>query len=163
MTKINCWHARAHENVSMWERYCPRGGVAVRSTVGRLKRALEDFRLDPRYGAEPIRIGRVKYLDYDADDFADGSMLGIFFHKRAAFEDESEVRAILSLRMAVEFGVPIPDAGVPVAVDLTELIDQVRVGPHHDPGMVERVEADLRAVGVDCEVRTTTLADPPAY
>src|SRR4051794_21617697 len=39
MTKISCWHARATENIAMWERYLQGSpGVAVASTVGALKR-----------------------------------------------------------------------------------------------------------------------------
>lgn len=163
MTKINCWHARAHENVSMWERYCPQGGVAVRSTVGRLKRALNEFRLDPEYGAERIVIGRVRYLDYETDSFVDGSMLGLFLHKRSAFEDESEIRAVLSLRFAAEYGVTIPDGGVRVGVDLPDLIDEVRVGPYEDNEAVVRVRSQLHAIGLKCEVRPSELSDRPTY
>jgi hypothetical protein len=61
LTKISCWHAREHENIAMWERYLPsqEAGVAIRSSVGRLKRSLREFRLAPQYGEEKIYIGQI--------------------------------------------------------------------------------------------------------
>lgn len=162
MTKINCWHAMPHENAAMWERYCSTG-VAVASTVGSLKRTLHEFRLKPECGAESIYVGRVRYLDYAAEDMMDRTMLGIFLHKRVEYRDENEVRALLSLRMAQEFGVPIPDSGVHVRVDLAELIDEVRLWPAATMYEVAAVSDEIRQAGVDCPVSRSTLGNAPTY
>jgi len=165
LTKINCWHAAEHENVAMWERYLPKGtcGVAVRSTVGSLRSALLPFRLDPAYGEEGIVVRRVHYLDYSKDDFEDRSMEAPFFYKRIEFRDEQEVRAVLSLRMAEEFGVPIPEQGVFVGVDPQQLIDEVRVSPACTTADVEGVKEMLEATGVFCPVAPSALSRRPAY
>lgn len=162
MTKISCWHAMPHENVAMWERYSSTG-VAVGSTVASLKRSLHEFRLEPEYGTEPIYVGRVRYLDYGVEDMSDSTMLGIFLHKRIEYRDESEVRALLSLRTAQEFGVPIPDSGVRVRIDLTELINEVRLWPGATAKEVAALSAEVREAGVDCPVSRSTLGKAPTY
>ncbi len=165
MTKISCWHARAHENVAMWERYRPATGcgVAVASTVGALKRSLREFRLQPSYGAELVSIGTVRYIDYATEAMTNSSMLGIFLHKRVEYQDETEVRALLSLRMAVEFGVEIPDDGVTISVDPRELIDEVRVSPNATPAEVEELAEAARTADIDCRVSRSTLCSEPTY
>jgi hypothetical protein len=164
-TKISCWHAAEHENAAMWERYLPKGacGVAVRSTVGSLKSALLPFRLDPSYGEEGIPVRRVRYLDYSEAEFEDRSMEAPFFYKRIEFRDEQEVRAVLSLRMAEEFGVPVPAEGVFVGVDPRELIDEVRVSAECTTAEAEHVKELLEASGVTCRVAPSTLSRRPVY
>jgi hypothetical protein len=165
MTKMSCWHARRHENVAMWERYRPATGcgVAIASTVGSLKRSLHEFRLKPSYGSERIVVGGVRYIDYANEEMTDGSMLGIFLHKRIEYQDEQEVRALLSLRMASEYGVEIPDDGVTVSVDAGELIDEVRVCPDATRTDVEELEMALRQANLDCSVSRSTLGRGPTY
>lgn len=165
MTKINCWHARPHENVAMWERYrrstdC---GVVVASTVGALKQSLHEFRLKPEYGHETISVGRVRYIDYAADEMVDRSMLGIFLHKRIEYQDETEIRALLSLRMAAEFAVPIPYDGVTVSVDPVKLISEVRACPAATPDEVAMLVEATRAAGLQSPVTRSTLGSAPAY
>lgn len=165
LTKINCWNASEHENVAMWERYLPKGtcGVAVQSTVESLRSALRPFRLSPRYGEEGIVVRRVRYLDYSKDDFEDRSMEAPFFYKRIEFRDEQEVRAVLSLRVAEEFGVPVPELGVVVGVDPQQLIEEVRVSPACTTADVERIKEMMKAKGVVCPVTPSTLSRRPAY
>lgn len=164
MTKISCWHALHHENAAMWDRYLGQNaGVAIRSTVGSLKRALRDFRLRPEYGAEPIVVAKVRYIDYATEEMTDDSMLGIFLHKRLEFCYEREVRALLSLRVAVEFGISIPNGGLVVAVDHAELIDEVRLWRAAADEDIAMVRALVHRAGVSCPVGRSTLARAPRY
>lgn len=111
LTKISCWHASSHENTAMWERYGRESAVAVASSVDSLKRALHEFRLKPEYGEEKIRVGFVHYIDYASQIMSQTSMEAQFMYKRIEYRDEREVRALLSLRMAEEFGVSVPEHG----------------------------------------------------
>jgi hypothetical protein len=165
MTKISCWHAREHENAAMWERYRSRAepAVAIVSNVGSLKRALHEYRLQPNYGAEEIRVGAVRYIDYERDEMGDTSMLGIFLHKRREYGDEREVRALLSLRMASEFGVTIPKDGVEVCVDSAKLIHEVRAAPTASDTDIGGLAAIAHGAGVSCPVSRSTLAVSPRY
>jgi hypothetical protein len=165
LTKVNCWHAATSENVAMWERYMreKKAGVAVRSTVGALKRSLREFRLQPTYGEETIVVGRVRYIDFGAQQLIHRSMLETFFYKRIEYRDEQEIRAILSLRMAEEFGVPVPPNGVNVGVALDELLDEVRVSADAGEDVLEEVGTALRDLGLTCMVTRSTLARTPTY
>jgi hypothetical protein len=165
MTKISCWHARAHENLAMWERYRPEAGyaVAVASTVGALKSSLQPFRLQPTYGEETIRLGAVRYIDYAREEMRDRSTLGVFLHKRVEYSDEREVRALLSLTMAVEFGVVIPHDGVVVTVEPSELVHEVRVDAHATEDDVTAVVAATRDARVLGRVARSTLGAEPVY
>lgn len=165
MTKLSCWHARRHENVAMWERYRTAGrGVAVASTVGALKRSLCEFRLRPNYGVEPIVVGAVRYIDYATEEMAgESSMLDVFMHKRVEYRDETEIRALLSLRMAAEHGVEIPADGVDVSIDARELMTEVRAHPEATPTEVEALADATRRANVDCPVSRSRLGYKPTY
>jgi hypothetical protein len=165
LTKISCWHARPHENVAMWERYRPADGlaVAVTSSVGALKASLRPFRLREDYGEEAIRVGAARYIDYAHEDMADRSMEGVFLHKRVEYADEREVRALLSLRMPAEFGVPIPDKGAVVGVRPGTLIHEVRVDARAASAEVSGVVDLTRAAGVAASVTRSTLGADPVY
>jgi len=158
LTKINCWHAATHENIAMWERY--RADAVIVSTVGRLKRSLREFRLKSTFAEEKIVVGCVHYLDYSVDSMRDRTMLGVFLQKRLEYRDENEIRALLPLRQAEEFGVVVPHAGVKVEVDLRELIAEIRIRK------VEH-EAEIRAAaereGLAGTLRLSTLTNRPTY
>ncbi len=160
MTKVSCWHASTgHENVAMWDRYVPPGGsgVAVLSTARALKDALLEFRLEPEFGEETIVVGHVRYTDYATQQMKASTMTAVFMHKRIEYRDEREVRAILSLRMASEYGVPIPEEGVFVDVDLGVLIQEIRLWPGAGDADEEAVGQMTRDAGVPCEVRRSSL------
>ena len=55
-------------------------------------------------------------------------MLERFFYKHRAFESEREFRLVISLRMAEEFGVGVPEDGISVEVDLDLLINRIVLG-----------------------------------
>lgn len=130
LTKINCWHINEHESAAMWKLYLADGkGIAIQSTISRLQSALYPFHLKPEYGAETIKIGKVKYIDYKSEVMDDKSMLGRYFYKRKSFSHERELRAVISLRMAEEYGVPIPKKGINVSVDLDKLVSNIYLAP----------------------------------
>lgn len=55
---VSCWHISKHESAGMWRLYSARRGIAVQSTVGRLKAAVG--------GAGPQHsLVKVGYFDYD--------------------------------------------------------------------------------------------------
>lgn len=89
---LNCWCCRKEESVAMWTLYTqPKYGVAIRSNVGRLKKALHE-------SPEIVQLGLVQYRD-----LADQSTppldvqclppLIFLFQKRLCYEHESELRA----------------------------------------------------------------------
>lgn len=164
LTKVNSWHANSGESAAMWKLYAPQGkGLVVQSTVSRLSVAFQDFRLKPEYGSETTWLGRVRYLDYISESMVDNSMLGIFFHKRKFYEHENEVRAIVSLRLAEEFGASVPEDGILVGVDLHGLLESVHLGPTSVVDSRRYVERLLNNQGISCPVMYSDMDAEPRY
>ena len=108
------WFLKENESHSMWAEYGDKRSptsVAIQTTVGDLINSIES----PDY---QIHIGKVKYKDYDEEhiegyeDFLlrdltnPDNVLELFYapilHKRDIYEDENEVRAIISFESICE-------------------------------------------------------------
>jgi hypothetical protein len=163
LTKISCWHRADYESDAMWKLYAAtRKGVAVRTTTERLRRGLLPFRLAPQYGEEEPYWGPVRYVDLHSERLR-VSMERRFFYKHRAFEWEREFRVAISVRMAEEFGVAVPEQGIEVAFDPALLIEAVYLGP----ALTEAERTRLREVcgdaGLRCQFVTSTLLGQPRY
>ena len=108
------WFLKENESHSMWAEYGDKRSptsVAIQTTVGDLINSIES----PEY---QIHIGKVKYKDYNQEhiegyeDFLSkdltnpDNVLELFYapvlHKRDIYEDENEVRAIISFESVCE-------------------------------------------------------------
>jgi hypothetical protein len=87
---ITCWHVNEYESAAMWDLYLKTGeGIAIQSTYQRLYNCLHN-------SAEAIRLGLVRYIDYDKDGFLNaGNMVEAFIHKRKSYSHENELRAAI--------------------------------------------------------------------
>lgn len=163
LTKISCWHRAEYESDAMWKLYAAtRKGVAVRTSTERLRRALLPFRLAPHYGEEEPYWGAIRYVDLHRERLR-VSMERRFFYKHRAFESKREFRAIISVRMAQEFGVAVPEEGIEVGFDPAILIEAVFLVP----ALTEAERACLRETcvqaGLNCQFVTSTLLGQPRY
>jgi hypothetical protein len=78
---MNCWHQEDVESDYMWGNYATGlGGVAVRSTVGRVSRALHHEAAEPMAFAWPVT-----YIDHENQAVTMGHFLGPFFVKGHTF------------------------------------------------------------------------------
>jgi hypothetical protein len=165
---VNSW-CLAEESIGMWQIYGSSGhGIAVKSSVGRYKRA-ERFGVRP----EQYAFDKVKYhrdISSCPDlrfDLRVGTIpmpgpgvwekiLGLGFQKRICFSYESEWRATLYQDRQ-------PDSkGCAIDFDLKELIEEVYVGPRADSFMVDAVADLVKRFGlVDMAVRKSELLRPP--
>jgi hypothetical protein len=124
---VSCWYKNDIEPDAFWSLYSDRTtGIAVKSTVGRLKAALASSERD-------ITLGAVSYLRSDQPIYF-GGVLKQFFWKRKNFEYEQEVRAVVGLKSPTSMmqalnGVVSERGGIGVRVDLLELIDCVVISP----------------------------------
>ncbi len=108
------WFLKESESHSMWSEYGDKRSptsVAIQSTIGDLINSIED----PDY---QIHIGKVKYKDYNKEHIEGyenflskdltnpENILELFYapilHKRGIYEDENEVRAIISFESICE-------------------------------------------------------------
>ncbi|WP_149525659.1 hypothetical protein [Sphingobacterium hotanense] len=81
---IKCWHINTNESIIMWDAYSnSNGGIAIKSTVGILKRSNIDER--------PIYITKVNYID----EFVPiHNTVFPLVHERVEFSDEREFRIL---------------------------------------------------------------------
>jgi len=86
-----------------------------------------------------------------------------FFYKHRAFEWEREFRLAISVRTAEEFGVPVPEDGIEVSVDLDVLIDHIIVGPKISAPEQEQVAVLASDAGFGDRLRFSSLLGKPRY
>ncbi|MGC1781641.1 MAG: hypothetical protein WA708_03890 [Acidobacteriaceae bacterium] len=138
----SCWYAGCSELSAPWERYGGRNsGVAVRSSIGALKAALNR-------STQRIHIANVLYFDYETTAIPLGNAYLSALHKHASFMQEREVRALL-LQVGDKSKVfsPGPEQGIDVDVDIGKLIEEVRMAPKSDPWFYSLVAAVSQRYG----------------
>lgn len=163
LTKINCWHRADYESDAMWKLYAGLGkGVAICSTPERVRAAARPFRLAPEYGTEDLYGGAVEYVDLVQVRMR-SSMLERFFFKHKAFSWEREFRLAISMRIAEEFGVQVPQLGVQLSVDLHVLIERVVLGPLLDSSEIAAITAAAKTAGLADRIEKSSLLGQPRY
>jgi hypothetical protein len=163
LTKINCWHRANYESDAMWKLYAEQSkGIAICSTPDRMRTAFRPFRLVPEYGVEDLWAGQVRYADLMKVRL-NVSMLHRFFYKHKAFAWEREFRLAISVRMAEEFGVRVPELGIEVSVDLDALVERIMLGPVLSGTERDRIVQHAERVGLGDRLVVSSLLGRPRY
>ncbi|MEW1952050.1 DUF2971 domain-containing protein [Terrabacter sp. NPDC080008] len=157
---MNCWHLSDVESAAMWHLYQREGrGVAVVTDWASLTKSITSDRT--------IFGGRIKYIDYDTTLISEGNVLNAFMFKRESYAHEREVRLIAMTGIHGQVsheGVAgvIPEGPVvPVDVNLSVMIKEVRVAPDA-PDWIHGVVQDVtRRYGFDFRVSQSDLARDP--
>lgn len=164
LTKISCWHRAAYESDAMWRLYAgEHKGIAICTTPDRMHAAFKPFRLKPEYGVEDLWGGPVQYVDLTQVRMRGVAMLDRFFFKHRAFEWEREYRLAISVRMAEEFGVRVPDDGILVDVDLSVLIERIVLGSTITETERATIAQLVAAAGLSDRLELSTLLGRPRY
>lgn len=168
---VNCWHQNEVESVAMWKLYTQgRDGVAIQTTVGRLKDCLSH---EPR----TIFIAKVNYLDHETlpeEGLISHDTLIPIVVKRRSFEHESEVRLIMDRQRDVhpvavydsgqvftndqEFG---PSKGETVAVSISDLIERIVASPDYPGWAMASLQERVAAAGLEITVERSDLLRLP--
>lgn len=147
---LNCWFEGSYESIAMWKLYASgkdAKGVAIKTTVGRLKEAI----------GRDIEIGRIEYIDYSKEWPNANEAL---WRKRLSFEYEHEVR----VRVITNGGLsPTPPEFMLLPVDLDKLIESVYVSPMAEAWFKELVVDVLQKYGLNKEVFHSALDDKALY
>jgi hypothetical protein len=143
---VNCWHHNQHDSAAMWSLYSGRAGVAIKSTVGRLRTCLSTV---PEPG--PLSFGLVRYVDYATVTRKEVAGFPVTHLKRKSFEHEHELRAAV-LRPLSE-----ATAGLHVLVDLDSLIEEVIVEPKAADFVLGVVSDVVKKYGFAFKVRRSDL------
>ncbi len=158
---VNCWHCNEVESVAMWKLYTNgKDGVAIQSTVGRLKACLSH---EPRN----LFIAEVQYRDHHAEPTEESishDALLPLITKRRSFAHESEVRLLLD-RRPNEF-VDVPElrrsvSGESVAVDLPGLVERIVASPDYPQWALTSLQDIVATAGLDAYVEKSDLLRRP--
>lgn len=164
LTKISCWHRAAYESDAMWKLYAgEHKGIAICTTPDRIRAAFKPFRLKSEYGVEDLWGGPVQYVDLTKVRMRGVAMLDRFFFKHRAFEWEQEYRLAISVRMAEEFGVQVPENGILVDVDLSAMIERIVLGSTITEAERATVAQHVEAAGLSDRLELSTLLGQPRY
>lgn len=106
--------------------------------------------------------GIVRYRDLHTERLS-ASMEQRFFYKHRAFESEREFCVIISLRMAAEIAVRVPDNGIDVPFVPDDLIEAVYLGPGVASEDREAVLGACAKARIDDRFSTSTLLGRPRY
>lgn len=163
LTKICCWHIEDHESDAMWKLYSDLGkGVAITSTPVKLVASLTPFRLKPDYGIENLWGGNVSYVDLLKERLRVG-MIERFYFKHNAFSWEQEFRMAISVRMAEEFGVNVPENGIFVPANVSNLIEEIYIGPTLEESERVSILSICKLHNFEERVRISSLLGRPRY
>lgn len=163
---VNCWYQGRGESVAMWNLYTTRSyGLAIRSTVGRLKQA---FRSSP----QSVAIGKILYEDHQKPhssflSFDQLSAITPLLQKRPCFKHEQELRALTVIQPPSPevpipgewYSAPVPEHGSLVPVDLEVLIDSITLGP--DFWATPLLTSALLRAGINPPLVESTILKPP--
>jgi hypothetical protein len=117
---ISSWHINEYESFAMWQIFTKNNeGLAIQSTIGRLKKALQPERAIEQY------IGNVNYIDYKKEYIPFDDTFFPFLFKRKSFQYEREVRIISDVSTQ---NISINE-GLKINVDLNQLIEKIYIHP----------------------------------
>lgn len=133
---VNCWHLNKRESAAMWRLYSKsEDAVAIKSTVDHLTDAIAP--------ADPdINVTKIRYYDFQEDIRPTGASILPFMQKRKSFEHECELRVMYVDRPDSADAMDDQDPGHYVTIDLTTLVDEVRISPDA-PGWLECLAKDV--------------------
>lgn len=163
LTKVSCWHRAAYESDAMWQLYAgSRKGVAIRTNAERIRDAAKPFRLKPEFGHEDLCAGNVNYVDLLKERLRVDTM-DRFWFKHMAFSWEREFRLAVSVRMAEEYGVQVPELGVLVEFDISRLVDLIFLGPSLSEDDIAAIRTAAKEHGLEDRIRVTSMLGTPRY
>lgn len=117
---ISSWHANEYESFAMWQIFTKNNeGLAIQSTIGRIKEALKSEKHFEQY------IGEVNYIDYKKEYIPFDDTFFPFLFKRKSFQYEREIRIISDVSNSK---ISIND-GLKIDVDINQLIEKIYIHP----------------------------------
>ena len=140
---ISSWHINEYESFAMWQIFTQNTeGLAIQTTIGRLKKALEQEKKTEQF------IGEVNYIKYKKEIIPFDDHFFPFLFKRKSFQYEREIR-IISDTSKKEMRI---DNGLKVDVDLDELIEKIYIHPKSENWYKKLVIELVSKLGFDFKI-----------
>lgn len=145
---VSSWHINEYESFAMWQIFTGNSeGLAIRSTVGRLKNALTPETQLDQY------IGEVNYIDYKKEYIPFDDAFFPFLFKRKSFQYEREIRIITDVtRTNINI-----NEGLKISVDIRELIDKIYIHPKSENWYKRLVIELLKRLDYDFSIEKSDL------
>ena len=145
---ISSWHINEYESFAMWQIFTQNSeGLAIQSTIGRLKEALKPETNFNQY------IGEVNYIDYKKEYIPFDDLFFPFLFKRKSFQYEREVRIISDIS---ESKLKIND-GLKINVDINQLIEKIYIHPKSENWYKKLVIQLVSELGFNFEIEKSDL------
>lgn len=157
-----------YESDAMWKLYQQSNeGVAIQSTVGRVKKSLKSTDIG-------VHIGRINYIDYDRDEVKDTNLLTFSYIKRKSFEHERELRLTITYTPKEAFANPndykcpknirvVDLYGIYVNVELDILVSKVYLNPNSQDWLYGLVQALLNRYNFKFPIVKSDLNKLPLF
>jgi hypothetical protein len=145
---ISSWHINEYESFAMWQIFTQNSeGLAIQSTIGRLKNAVSPEKKYEQY------IGEVNYIDYKKEYIPFDDMFFPFLFKRKSFQYEREVRIISDVS---ESKIKLND-GLKINVDINQLIEKIYIHPKSENWYKNLVIELVSKLGFDIKIEKSDL------
>lgn len=154
---VNCWHRSRDDSMAMWNLYGRSScSVAITTTVGKLRRALEEQH-HPYY----FFVERVEYVKHWRDPKLNIDPYSrVFAYKVKAYDYEKEVRVLLD-RSIDEFDAEIPETGIPAKANHKTLLRSIVLPPEVQPWFESLVRQLTARYQIAAPVHRSKLASDP--
>jgi len=145
---ISSWHINEYESFAMWQIFTKNNeGLAIQSTIGRLKEALKPELRTEQY------IGEVNYIDYKKEYIPFNDTFFPFLFKRKSFQYEREVRIISDV---TQNNIELND-GLKIDVDIQQLIERIYIHPKSENWYKNLVIQLMEQLGFNFSVEKSDL------
>ena len=145
---VSSWHINEYESFAMWQIFTQNSeGLAIQSTVNRLKKALDSETQHKQY------IGEVNYIDYKKEYIPFDDVFFPFLFKRKSFQYEREVRIISDVTQS---NIKLND-GLKINVDINQLIEKIYIHPKSENWYKNLVIQLVKQLGFDFTIEKSDL------
>lgn len=145
---ISSWHTNEYESFAMWQIFTKNNeGLAIQSTIGRLKKALKDEKQFEQY------IGEVNYIDYKKEHIPFDDTFFPFLFKRKSFQYEREIRIISDVSTEK---IKLND-GLKIHVDIDQLIEKIYIHPKSENWYKNLVVSLMLKLGFSFKIEKSDL------
>ena len=145
---VSSWHANEYESFAMWQIFTKNNeGLAIQSTIGRLKRALAVEKHIEQY------IGEVNYIDYKKEYIPFEDTFFPFLFKRKSFQYEREIRIISDVSHS-QISI---NEGLKIDVIINELIEKIYIHPKSENWYKNLVVQMVKKLGYEIAIEKSDL------
>lgn len=145
---VSSWHANEYESFAMWQIFTKNNeGLAIQSTIGKLKEALKAEKQFEQY------IGEVNYIDYKKEYIPFEDTFFPFLFKRKSFQYEREIRIISDTS---ENAIAIND-GLKIDVIINQLIEKIYIHPKSENWYKNLVVEMVKKLGYEITIEKSDL------